>query len=309
MHTRIRFPRFRVTGALRVLALVVGLQFVGLLLWARAAHARVGETLLSIGAELMKIEGAHANSKPRSLFLNGVTVHLRTATTDQGLSAVLNHFHTVCRDRTGVQAPQAALDKLRSGGSLATRNPGFLDGVIRVGSTTEGAIACIDTGAKLSLAELTSRLQEFARTGDLNSIGDLRYALARRVGDKTVVLTMWTEGETPLLRMFPATGDAPGQDPHDVPRAPGTRRLLSTWEAGEPYSMTVYTAASEKVATLAAFYRDKLGGAGWVVEPKPTGPADPHMSAIVARRGAQTLMVRIGRDSRGSTAVAVAVLD
>src|SRR4051794_5793838 len=84
------FSKFRVLGALRVFALIVVVQLVGIALWARAAHARVGETLLSVGAELMKLEGGHGSSEPRSLFLNGVTVHLRTATTDQGVGAVLN---------------------------------------------------------------------------------------------------------------------------------------------------------------------------------------------------------------------------
>ncbi|HKO48574.1 MAG TPA: hypothetical protein VJV79_12670 [Polyangiaceae bacterium] len=308
MLGRIRCSKFPIVGALRVFALFGVVQLVGFALWARAAHARIGETLLSIGAGLMKLEDGNGSKEPRSLFLNGVTVHLRTATTEQDVGAVLGRFQAICRDQTGVQAPEAVLDKLRAGTSMPTRNSALLDGVIRVESPTEGAVACIDTGTKLSIAELTTRLQEFTRTGDLDAIGDLRYALARRVGDKTVVLTMWTEGQTPLLRMFPPTGDAPGRDPHDVPRAPNMRRLLSTWENGEPYSMTVYTAEAESPATLAGFYGDRLRGAGWAVDAKPLG-ASPEASSIVARRGAQTVMVRIGRDSHGSAAVSVSVLD
>jgi hypothetical protein len=80
----------------------------------------------------------------------------------------------------------------------------------------------LHAGMRLSVSDLTSRLQDFAKTGDLSAVGELRYVLAHRVDGKTAVLTMWTEGPTPLLKMFPTSGDAPGRDPQEVPRAPGT---------------------------------------------------------------------------------------
>ena len=93
-----------------------------------------------------------------------------------------------------------------------------------------------------------------------------------------------------------------------MPRAPGMRRILSTWENGEPYSMTVYAAEAGSLGTLAAFYGEGLRSAGWTVEAKPL-VASSQASSLVARRGAQTVMVRIGRDSQGSATVSVSVLD
>jgi hypothetical protein len=304
---RAGIPKSRVAGALRVLGLLVVVQLVAAALWLRAAHARASDALLSVGAELMKIEGASSDQPARSVFLNGITVHLRAATTDRDLHAVLDRFHSLCRTRTGVDAPQAVLDKLRS--DTAKHAPSSaLDGVLRAESDSAGAVACIDTGTQLSVPELTSRLQDFARSGDLSAVGDLRYVLARRVDGKTTVLTLWTEGSTPLLKMFPPEGDAPGRDPQGLPRAPGTRRLLSTWENGQPYSLALYTAVGSDIGALRAFYLTALRTGGWSVRTGPSGTTSPT-SPVVAQRGSQTILLRVASDSHGQPAISVATLE
>ena len=301
-----RILKPRMAGAFRVLVLLAVVQAVAVALWLRSAHARASEMLLSVGAELMKIEGADPNQAARSIFLNGITVHLRAASTDRELHPVLDGFHALCRSRTGVQAPQAVLDNLRR--NAAKSASPVLDGVLRAESDSEGAIACVDTGMPLSIAELTSRLGDFARTGDLNAVGELRYVLARRVGGRTVVLTLWTEGSTPLLKMFPESGDAPGHDPLGVPRAPGTRRVLSAWENGQPYALALYEAAGRDTAVLSAFSVDALRSSGWSVESAPR-PASHPQGAVLARRGTETVLVRVANDRRGQPTVSVAVFE
>ena len=304
---RLRMSQPRARGALRVLGLLVVIQLVAVALWLRSAHARASEALLNVGAELMKIQGSSPEQPARSVVLNGLTVQLRTASTDHDLHTVLDHFHALCRARTGVHAPQAVLDQLRTGArSVASR--ALLDGVLRAESASEGVIACVDTGTPLSLTDLTSRLQAFAKTGDLNEVGELRYVLARRVDGKTAVLTLWTEGSTPLLKMFPATGDAPGQDPADISRPQGTRRLLSTWENGQAYSITAYTATGGRVADLVAFYEQDLRARGWAVEADAPDSSKANVTTIKAHRSGRTVVVRIGSDRRGVAAVSVAVL-
>ena len=309
MSIRTRFRRLRVAGALRVLALLVVIQLLAVGLWLGSAHARANEALLSVASELMQIEGARPNQPARSVFINGVTVRLRTASTDQDVHAVLNRFHALCRQRAGVDAPQAVLDKLRADGAKGSSSPGLLDGVLRTESDSVGALACIDTRAKLSLAELTPRLQDFAKSGDLDAVGDLRYVLAHRVAGKTAVLMLWTEGATPLLKMFPALGDAPGRDPLGIPRAPNTRRLLSTWEEGEPYSFTVYTVPDGALKSLGDFYRAELARAGWQLEQRASGSNAIPASVVIARRGGETVVVRVGSSANGKDAVTVAVMD
>ena len=301
-----RILKPHVAGAFRVLVLLAVVQAVAVALWLRSAHARASEMLLSVGAELMKIEGADPNQAARSIFLNGITVHLRAASTDRELHLVLDGFHALCRSRTGVQAPQSVLDNVRRDAAKSASPD--LDGVLRAESDSEGAIACVDTGMPLSIAELTSRLGDFARTGDLNAVGELRYVLARRVDGKTVVLTLWTEGSTPLLKMFPESGDAPGQDPPGIPRAPGTRRVLSTWENGQPYALALYTAVGRDTGALSTFYLNALRSGGWSVESSPR-PAMSAPRAILARRGTQTMLVRVANDRRGQPTVSVAVFE
>jgi hypothetical protein len=294
-------------GALRVLGLLIVVQLVAGAVWLRSAHARASEALLSVGAELMKLEGADHDQPVRSIFLNGITMHLRTGSTDRELHTVLDRFHALCRTRTGVEAPQAVLDKLQNDSTKHSRSRVF-DGVLRAESDSSGAIACIDTGVPLSVAELTSRLQEFARTGDLSAVGELRYVLARRLNGKTTVLSLWSEGSMPLLKMFPVAGDAPGQDLPELSRPPATRRLLSTWENGQPYSLTGYTADGGKVASLVAFYEADLRARGWALETTSAEKVDSKIAVIMAHRAERTLLLRIGSDRRGAATVSIAML-
>src|SRR3954453_583722 len=94
--------KLKVSGALRVLGLLIVVQLVAGAVWLRSAHARASEALLSVGAELMKLEGADHDQPVRSIFLNGITMHLRTGSTDRELHTVLDRFHALCRTRTGV---------------------------------------------------------------------------------------------------------------------------------------------------------------------------------------------------------------
>jgi hypothetical protein len=298
----------RAAGLLRVALLVAAVQFIGLALWLRSAHARAGEALLSVGAELMKLDGSRPGGPARTLFLNGSRIHLRTATTDRSVQTVLDGFHSLCRRRSGVETPIAALDRLRGNSAKPGAALPALDGVLRTQTDTEGALACIDTGARLSVSELTERLQVFAKTGDLNAVGELRYVLARRVDGKTAVLMLWTEGSTPLLSMFPTTGDAPGQDPPGIARAPGTRRLVSAWESDEPYSLAVYAATAGETAALVGFYENSLRAQGWIVQMTATKTDGRAVTVITARRSGSTVVLRIGRDSHGKLVVTVATL-
>jgi hypothetical protein len=204
-----------------------------------------------------------------------------------------------------VDVPAAAKQKLEA---RLPKGSSLFDGVLRTESDKEGVVACIDTSGKLGLQELLGRLQRFQKSGDLADVGELRYALARKVGDKTSVLMAWTEGSMPVLRMFPASGDAPGVDPVDVPRVPGMRRLLSTWENGEPYALALYSAPGQAPGPLAARYRSELTLAGWTSSVVPL-PSAATGRALVARRGARTAIIRIASQPSSGTTVSAMVFD
>jgi hypothetical protein len=290
-------------GALRVLGLLLALNVLAIGLSARAAHARMGELLLGVGDQLMQLPGARAPEQTRSLFLNGLELRLRSTTSDLPVAAVLDHFQGICRSRSGIQAPAAVLKDLhaRAGDSPATR--AWFDGVQRVESESQGALACLDTGGALSLDELAARFADFGKTGDVSAIGALRYVLARRVAGKTAVLLLWTDGALRVASAFPAQGDAPGVDPADIPRPDGTRRLLSSWESGEPYSINVY--ASERTPqVLLDVYRTELEQAGFALH-RPNAAAE---TTLLAERGARTIVVRASAARKGGSRVSIAAL-
>jgi hypothetical protein len=55
----------------------------------------------------------------------------------------------------------------------------------------------------------------------------------------------------------------------DIPRPPGSRRLLSAWEDGQPHSLTVYAFAREDAEGLQRFYARELPRAGWdILDPQ-----------------------------------------
>lgn len=279
----------RLWGFARASLVVALLACAALGLGLRNARADFGERLLGFGAELPRWDGFRFDSTPRRVSLNGVELELVAANTALSVGEALDRLEGVCAARAGIDGADQVSRLLLE---PAARPGGWLEPRIRRESDSEGVIACLDTGGPVSVRDLTARLQAFARTGDLNAVGALRYALAQRHGNRTSVLFIWTEGAVPLLQMFPKVGDAPGIDPKAVPRPDGAGRLLSGAEHGAPYSFTVYRTRAASADELLAWYRQSLSTSGFVVSDAPSG-------ALWARQGDRTLLVRAARGRVG----------
>jgi hypothetical protein len=296
-------PRFRslafLLGALRAL-FVLGLVLAAVLLFGlRAAEAQGADALLGFGGELMRWTDTRMHSAPRRLSVNGLEFHLVTASTPLSVKDTLERLHGLCRIRGGIQMPETLL---KGAPSRSEPHSGLVDGTISRVAQHEGVLACLDTGGPLDLAELTRRLGQVSKSGDLSLLGELRYVVARREGDLTTALILWTEGAAPLLRSFPGTGDAPGQDPEGCPRPGRTRRLLAAQELGAPYSVTVYSVDGQEPAGLREWYAEALKGAGWTVR-RQGGDR-----ALIASRGGRQVMVHVGRGRAGRTTASVVEL-
>jgi hypothetical protein len=276
-------------GFARASLVVAFLVCAALGLGLRNARAAFGERLLGFGTELTRWDAFRFDSPPRQVSVNGVELELVASSTALSVAHALDRLEGACTARGGIegadQVSKLLLEPRASAG-------GWLEPRIRRESDSEGIIACLDTGGPMSIQELTSRLQAFARTGDLNAVGALRYALAQRHGDRTSVLFIWTEGAVPLLQMFPKTGDAPGLDPKAVPRPDDSARLLSGAEHGAPYSFTAYRTHAASPEALLAWYRNRLPASGFVVSDGPSG-------ALWARQGERTLLIRAARARAG----------
>ncbi len=284
-------------GAVRA-ALVIGSLFVATLaLGLSTAKAAFGERLLGFGAELSHWENFHLSTAPRRISLNGAELELVVATTQLSIADTLDRLEGVCEQGGGVVGSNV-LPKLLKATTAVSRS--WLSGRIRKESERDGVLACLDSGMPLGLEELNARLHAFAKSADLKELGALRYATARRTGNVTTVLFIWSEGSVPLRAMFPKSGDAPGFDPHGVPRPKGSSRLLSGAEHGAPYSIAVYRTEMETPEALLGWYRTALPAAGFVVE-------DAASSALLARQDERTLLIHATKTAHG-VAVAVAEL-
>lgn len=283
-----------VARAACVLLLVAGVLGA---LSLRQAKAAWGERLLGFGDELSRWEDIRLASMPRRMSLNGAQLELVSASTALPLSEALDRLETVCQSRGGVRGVEQATELLLQPSAGATDR---LEPRLRHETTDKGMLACLDTGGPLSMSELTTRLEAFKATGDLSTIGHLRYVRAERQGSRTSLLFLWTEGAFPLTAMFPKDGDAPGLDPKGVARPSGAQRLLSGVEHGAPYSFTAYKTKAASPEALAEWYRDSLGQAGFRV-------SEPAEGTLLARQAARTLIVRTA-ESRSGVVAAVAEL-
>jgi hypothetical protein len=259
---------------------------------AHTAQAALGERLLGFGSELSRLEGFHLTTTPRTVSLNGAQLDLVVATTNLSVAETLDRLEAICDQRGGVDG-QTLLPKLFH--QAAPTHPSWLSGHLRHESARDGVLACLDTGGALGLEALTTRLQAFASSGDLSRLGALRYATARRTGNVTTVLFVWTEGALPLRTMFSKQGDAPGVDPIGVPRPIGAERILSGIEHGAPYSLTAYRTRASTPEALLAWYRTALPAAGFAVADGPAG-------TLSAYKGTRTLLVHTARTGQAVTA-------
>lgn len=245
----------------------------------RGAKARVHESLIAFGDLLSSWSNAKLDSRIGHLSINGVLVHHVTVSTPLGIDDALDRLEHICEERGGLEVPES-LSKASSPGS----ERGLLHGVYRNVGKDLGLLACIETGRRLGVAELTRRLEQFVKTGDLSSIGQLRYVLARRGGDVTSLLVLWTDGSVPLSKMFPKTGDAPGRDVPDVPRPRDSDRLLSATNQAVPYGITVYRVRATHETSIQDWYSKTLNEQGWRVVARKGG-------SLVARRGERVILV------------------
>jgi len=280
-------------GGLRVAALLsVLLAFVV----ARSVHAaerRAGEGLLGFGAALMKLGNFSADPERRLLTVNGVELELMTLSSPEDVAGALGRLRGLCQ-RGGVNIP----DHLAM---LGARDGSLAEGILQRTSEHEGVIACIDAGRRLGLEDLVEGLDRVRATGDLTALGALRFALARRSGNVTHVLVLWTRGSLELAKMFPA-GDAPGHDPQGLPRPAGTRRLISAAAHEAPYGVTVYESKLAVAGALLEAYRAELGRAGWATQ---RGRAK---DSLVALRDGRGVVLVAGRLGSGRTFLSVAEL-
>lgn len=272
------------------------------------ARAQVSEGLWDLGSQMMRFAEAREQDTPRDLLLNGQTLRFSSGTADQSARQVLDFFEGRCHEADGGIEEQ--IRALRSGRpDLFTREEPSSP-VLREDSGGRGYVACIDFGQSLGVTELGERLSRFRETHDVGDIGDMRYVFVEQYDleghTRTHFVVMWTHGPFDLDRMFPEEGDVPGRDIEGVGRPEDARRVLSSWERGQPYTISVYQQRGDE-ADLESFYRRALADEGWtLLESDRRTSSTPRM--LVAERGDRMVSVLFSTDLEAGIASA-AVID
>jgi hypothetical protein len=290
---------------LRLSAFLLFAQAVVTVIFARAVHAEVQDLMLSAGAQMMQLGRELDALTPRTLRVNGAQIRLRVQSSSQHtLPQVLDEFEARCREHNGrfyEQLREAPRTKAWSEQHLV-----LFDGVMRVDTERDGAVACMDVGDELGSAEtILARAERFVATGDASAFGELRYMRAEKTERGVFVVMMWTDGAFNIKEMFPATGDAPGVDFPGLPRPEGSRRLLSAWEEGQAPALNVYESAVAKPLALDTHYRSELPKHGWqLMTPASVDQATSERGLLAMRNGVTVTLSHTLVNGRGMTAIA-----
>ena len=268
---------------------------------ARAVWGAVGDRALEVGSQLVAL-GDTLGPNYR-VHLNGAEVNVASATTELGVSPVLDRFEEECREHAGALAQD--FQKLSQ--ALGSQTPPILKGaaglgIIRKEKQGGGMVACLARDGARATLSLAEALHLFERTNDLSALGHLRYVTAeQRPSGKTHVVSIWTDGPIHVGEMFPGEGDAPGPDPGDPVRPPHARRLLSANVENAPFGVQVY-ASSDTADTVFAHYDRDMAASGW---DRNLGSLDALRNERLYRRGGVDLMVLVKPDPGGRTTVSI----
>ncbi|MBI5537774.1 MAG: hypothetical protein HY898_33930 [Deltaproteobacteria bacterium] len=259
--------KLKLLGVLRVMAYAFVVCLVMSALAARSAWGDLKESALVLGRELVTF--GDLLGKSHRLRLNGEPVFVASAMTDQTVQQVIDRFDKTCREHAGglveefENLPEAVRAKVpeRYQGSEGV-------GILRKDGDQEGVIACLSQDGKEGSRGVLRNFDAFAATGDLASIGKLRYVYATRTAaGKTHVVVVWTDGSFKIRNIVPMDGaEPPGSDPPDTPRPMGATRLLSAEVEGAPYGVHIYDVPRKSEEVLRG-YEEEMPKHGWTALP------------------------------------------
>jgi len=271
MRRRAQPSRFqeRLDGVIRVVVCVTLVSLGLSALTLRKSWAKAGDSGLQMGSHLLDLKDVLG---PRqAVTVNGVTVYVGSKHVELSLNEALDRFERHCTDHDGGFTREFAALPLDQQVELApyVKDARHLGTIRSQHDTTEGLIACVAMPEGASgFRGLAERAQVFVETGDLASIGELRYAFARRgKASGTDVLTMWTEGPFNISNFLFSDGDAPGRDTPDVPRPDGSLRFFSADVRGSPYALRLFS-TRQPASEVVQKYDVDLPHRGWL--PLPT---------------------------------------
>ncbi len=231
----------------------------------RVARASIMDRLLGIGQRMAPLfDNARGQEPPRELHINGLRMWVSAGRTDQPPSVVKRWY----AERYAGKG--TAADVITEDLKKAKILPPAVDGLSQstFGDESIGGMAALDLGQGLTLKTIQPMLRKLA-AGKIGEVGHLRYMYYEKLGSGgTRFITIWTDDKFDLTKFLPdGQADAPGRDIEDVPRYPGTVRLISSDERGKPGQIAVYAGTGSPEAA-AMFYEARMHTLGWQSDPR-----------------------------------------
>lgn len=256
---------------LRVSTYVAVLAAVLLYVDYRVARASMMEHLLGIGQRMAPfLDDARGVEHPREVHVNGLSMWVAAGHTDHRPEEVRQWYAE--RYAGKGTATDTMTDLLKSVKLLPPAVSGLSQASF--GDDNMGGMAALDLGNHVDAHVLQRALRKLV-TGKIGEVGHLRYLYyERNETGGTRFLTIWTDDHFDLTKFLPSgREDAPGRDIEDVPRFPGTMRVLSGDERGRVAQMAVYTGVGSAQGA-ALFYDARMRTLGWQDDPQFSGAAE-----------------------------------
>jgi hypothetical protein len=240
----------------------------------RVARASIMERLLGIGQRMAPyLDDARGVERPREVHLNGLRMWVAAGHTDHP-PAMVKRWYAERYAGKG-SATDVMTEELKALKVLPPSVSGLSQSTF--GDDNVGGMAAIDMGGGLTMKALKPLIYKLA-AGKIGEAGHLRYLYYEKSSSGgTRFLTVWTDDQFDLTKFLPSgSEDAPGRDLEDVPRYPGTIRVLAADERGRAGQMAVY-AGPGSPDTAEMFYDARMRTLGW--------QADPSFARASTRQG------------------------
>ena len=237
------------------------------------AEAKVFERIISYTRSIPGYLFDDQNtSEPRKIIVNGSTSYITLGKSKDDISKILDFYvkqfppQPVKKIEAGILKKigdkelktcaiqiNKLLDCLRSNQHFRVERDGF--GLL-------GALEFHDPDMMLGDEKIFKAFEKVAETGEFGKIGTGRIVIALKNSDKmdTRIINMWTDRDFNLHNFIPdANGDVGGKDIPDVPRYPGSRRILSIEQENtlSMDSLVSYEGGGGVVGTI-LFYHSRM---------------------------------------------------
>jgi hypothetical protein len=268
------------------------------------AYDRTEHVLGELGLGLLSELGS-LKAGVEQVELNGERFTFGAAVSSSDPDTLISEFESECQKSSGTLeqdlAPLVA-EARRRGAEIPDHNPARWTTMAQRTEDMEAAQAgCFVRGDDKSEGSLWKRIESFASTGKLGSLGGFRYVRADRAEDSdyTRVLAISSDAEFDIDRMIPDEGDARGSDPRVAPRPQRATRMFSAKVLSSGQGAYLYESevSPEK---LLAYYDGAVVAKGLerVSLSDGKGGEMPNARTYAAGDGAVVLSVAPGDDGK-----------